>query len=373
MANRQGPIMRLTSATTSFSLLALAAALGLAAPAQAGCTPSVNSDATNNTCIGTDALLNNVTSGASVGRYNTAIGRSALRANTTGDDNTANGEAALFANTAGSSNTASGRNALSSNTSGNENTANGASALSYNTTGSQNTASGVDALMSNTTGFSNTASGLMALHTNTTGSANIALGYFAGSNLTTGHENIAIGNSGVAAESFTIRIGSLQMRAFMAGIRGVNVTGGQTVLVNAEGQLGVASSSRRYKQDIQPMGDASDALLRLQPVTFHYRQADENGERPLQYGLIAEDVAEVMPALAIYNDAGAPESVAYQMLPSLLLNEYQKQNRKLKATEAELAATKAKFEAMEAEMAALKLAVSRLAATPSSVQLASGN
>jgi hypothetical protein len=234
---------------------------------------------------------------------------------------------------------------------------------------------GYEAAKAQTTGSSNTAVGYQAGLAWTTGKNNIAIGAGAGKNQTTGSDNIIIGAAGASGDKAIIRIGTkgTQTKAFMAGIRDVNVTGGQTVLVNKDGQLGVASSSRRYKQDIQPMGDASDALLRLQPVTFHYRQADENGERPLQYGLIAEDVAEVMPALAIYNDAGAPESVAYQMLPSLLLNEYQKQNRKLKATEAELAATKAKFEAMEAEMAALKLAVSRLAATPSSVQLASGN
>jgi hypothetical protein len=319
--------MRLAFTTSSLVALALAATLGVAGPAQAGCTLSVNSDANSNTCIGEGALGRNVTTGDNQGNYNAAIGRGALANNTNGSNNTASGAFSLY----------------------------------KNSTGSQNTAYGEQALLANTTGLGNTGSGFQVLQNNTTGSYNTALGYQAGIGLTTGSYNIVIGSQGVKGDSATIRIGTkgVQTRAFMAGIRGVNVKGGQTVLVNKDGQLGVASSSRRYKQDIQPMGDASDKLMQLQPVTFHYKQADENGERPLQYGLIAEDVAAVMPALAIYNDQGAPESVAYQMLPTLLLNEYQKQARELAD--------------VKAELATLRLAVSRLTAAPSATQLASGN
>jgi hypothetical protein len=132
----------------------------------------------------------------------------------------------------------------------------------------------------------------------------------------------------------------------------------------------VISSSRRYKDDIQPMGEASSPLMQLRPVTFRYKEADADGSKPLQYGLIAEEVEQAMPGLVIYNKDGTPESVAYQVLPSLLLNEYQKQNRELAAAKAELAETRTKFEAMQAEMAALKLVVSRLAAAPSAIKLA---
>jgi len=121
------------------------------------------------------------------------------------------------------------------------------------------------------------------------------------------------------------------------------------------------------------MGDASNRLLELRPVTFRYKQAEEDGSHPLQYGLIAEDVAAVMPELAVYKEDGTPESVAYQVLPSLLLNEYQKQARELAAEKAGRLSAEARLETLEAEMAALKLAVSRLAAAPSATQLASGN
>ena len=121
-----------------------------------------------------------------------------------------------------------------------------------------------------------------------------------------------------------------QKKTFIAGIRGTTVSGA-TVVASASGQLGVQSSSRRYKQDIVDMGVASDALLKLRPVTFRYKQADEAGEHPLQYGLIAEEVAEVMPELVVRDEQGQPETVAYQTLSSLLLNEYQKQQRDMRA------------------------------------------
>ena len=113
------------------------------------------------------------------------------------------------------------------------------------------------------------------------------------------------------------------------------------------------------------MGDASNRLLELRPMTFRYKQAEEDGSRPLQYGLIAEDVAEVMPELAIYNEDGTPESVAYQVLPSLLLNEYQKQAKELRETRAKLLSVESeyrtKLEQLEDELASLKFALSRLA------------
>jgi len=364
------------------ALLALAATGLSTTAAEAGpCRLGTGSTAVNNTCIGTGALGSNTT-----GESNTASGFNALRSNTTGGINTASGAYAMYSNTTGYYNTASGLNALYSNTNGYYNTASGVSALYSNTTGSENTAAGISALTFNTTGNHNTASGANALQNNTTGSNNIALGYLAGLNLTTGSNNIIIGNTGVAADLNTLRIGvqGTQTRTFISGIRGTRVTGGQTVMVNANGQLGVTSSSQRYKENIQPMGDASNPLMQLRPVTFHYKQAEEDGSKPIQYGLIAEEVEQAMPDLVIYNKDGTPESVAYHLLPSLLLNEYQKQGHKLAAadarlaaaetelaeTKSELAETKTRLEAMDAEMAALKLSVSRLAAASSAVTLA---
>src|ERR1700730_9907429 len=140
--------------------------------------------------------------------------------------------------------TANGLQALFSNTTGNANIANGDFTLFNDTSGANNTANGFATLFSNTGGSNNTADGLRALFNNTTGSNNIALGYLAGSNLTTGNNNIDIGNSGIAAEANTIRIGTVgrQNATFIAGISGTAVAG-SSVVVNGNGQLGTTGSS----------------------------------------------------------------------------------------------------------------------------------
>ena len=293
-----------------------------------------------NTASGAGTLYSNTT-----GSDNTASGHSALKANTTGRANTASGVQALPANTTGSSNTASGNGALYSNTTGSYNTASGSNALQTNTTGSGNTASGTDALYSNTTGGNNTASGDRSLRANTTGSNNIALGSNSGSVPRTGASNIHIGSAGVLGDTKVIRLGTqgTQLKAFIAGIRGVNVTGGAAVLVSSTGQLGVQSSSHKYKKDIHPMGDASAALMKLKPVTFRYKYEPEGDQNPPQYGLIAEDVDEVMPELVVRDEDGRPATVAYHVLPSLLLNEYQKQQNLLVETRHQMAGVESRY------------------------------
>ncbi|MEY3080240.1 MAG: hypothetical protein RJA94_225 [Pseudomonadota bacterium] len=355
------------------SLVALAAAAGLPTIAEARpCVLGVGSSGgSSNTCIGAGALSRN-----SAGNFNTAIGAAALSSNTNGFRNTAIGTQALQFNTIGDENTASGLDALYSNTTGDFNTASGTGALYANTTGGNNTASGSSALKRNITGSNNTAIGYFAGQY-ARGSNNIFLGAFAGNNFVeNSSNNIVIGSTGNGGESNTIYIGQpgTHTKTTIAGIRGVNRISAQTVVVDVFGQLGVISSSRRYKDDIQPMGEASSPLMQLRPVTFRYKEADADGSKPLQYGLIAEEVEQAMPGLVIYNKDGTPESVAYQVLPSLLLNEYQKQNRELAAAKAELTSTKAELaetqDRFEAELAALKLAVSRLAAAPSAIKLA---
>src|SRR4029077_11830452 len=150
------------------------------------------------------------------------------------------------------------------NTIGRNNTADGLQALNNNTIGINNAGGGVNAPFSNTTGNNNTANGRAALLRNTTGSSNIALGINAGGNLTIGNSNIDIGNAGVVAEANTIRVGTqgTQRRAFIAGISATAVTG-SPVVVNASGQLGVAASSERFKDDIKRMDEASEAILAL--------------------------------------------------------------------------------------------------------------
>ncbi len=230
----------------------------------------------------------------------------------------------------GSGNTAMGSGALLRLSSGSENTASGDEALYSNTAGSYNTASGVQVLFYNTTGTDNTASGFRALERNTTGNNNIGIGYQSGM-FATGSNNIEIGNNGLGADNNVIRIGTQGKQKFtaIAGIGGVNVTGGAPVYVNTKGQLGVVLSSIRYKENVHSMGTASERLLKLRPVTFQYKQAEDNGTKPEQYGLIAEEVAKVMPELVVYNEKGQPETVAYQTLTPLLLNELQREHAQI--------------------------------------------
>jgi len=292
------------------------------------------------------------------GVQNTASGVLALHFNTSGFNNTASGGSALFRNTTGNYNTASGLSALFSNTTGGYNTASGAFALFSNTTGIQNTASGVSALFSNTTGSNNTASGVSALESNTTGGSNIALGTRAGSSLTTGSSNIDIGNTGIAGESSTIRIGTAgtHAAAFIAGIRGVTTANANAVavVIDSAGQLGTASSSRRVKDDIADMGEASRTLMKMRPVTFHYKSDKNPNGRTLQYGLVAEEVAQVAPGLVARSADGRIETVYYQFLAPMLLNEYQKQQRTIAAQAAKLIEQRAELKEQTTRIAQLE-------------------
>ena len=221
----------------------------------------------------------------------------------TGSFNTANGVQALYSISTGGSNTASGFAALFGNTTGSFNAANGANALQNNTTGGGNVANGGFALFSNTSGINNVAEGFDALFNNTTGNSNIAIGPGAGGSLTTGSNNIDIGNQGVAAETNTIRIGTqgTQTATFIAGISGTPLGAGVAVRVNANGQLGSVASSARFKQDIQPMDKASEAILALKPVMFRYKkELDPDGIS--QFGLVAEEVEKVNPDLVVRDE-----------------------------------------------------------------------
>ena len=296
-----------------------------------------------NTAEGDDALF----SLAANGQANTAVGFHALFSNTTGDDNTAVGFVALMFNTTGTKNTALGYHSLFSNQTGRANTATGFEALNDNTSGIQNTATGVGALERNETGGQNTATGYNALSGNTTGSDNIALGFAAGSRLNTGSQNIDIGSAGVAGESGTIRIGDLsQQRTFIAGIRGVAVNG-SPVVIDGAGQLGVAASSQRFKDDIRPMEKASEAILALKPVTFHYKK-NIDPDRTAQFGLVAEDVEKIDPDLVVHNQAGKPYSVRYDQVNAMLLNEFLKAHKRLEEQDATIARQQKQIDALAA-------------------------
>jgi hypothetical protein len=277
-----------------------------------------------NTATGVEALLFNTT-----GEENTATGFGALALNTTGNLNTAAGAGSLGSNTTGSDNTATGLAALALNTTGLDNTAMGFQTLFFNTSGNSNTATGAFALSSNATGGENTADGLNALRNNTTGRNNIALGFEAGANLNTGDNNIDIGNQGVRDESNTIRIGTVgtQTKTFIAGIRDAVIEGVE-VRVNQKGRLGTVPSSKRFKELIKPMNKASEVLLALRPVTFHYK-AEIDLEGIPQFGLVAEDVERVNPDLVVHDRHGKPYTVRYDAVNAMLLNEFLKEHRKV--------------------------------------------
>ncbi len=268
---------------------------------------------------------------ANAGVRNTAIGFQALQANVGGLDNTAVGSQALRSlNPAATTgyNTAVGASAMFSATTGVWNTAIGGGALQGVQGGTANTAVGRLALQNVDSASNNTALGNNAGF-NTTGGSNIAIGADAGSQVTTGFSNIHIGHLGNAADSGTIRIGTpgVQASAFLAGVRSVTVPTGIPVIIGTDGQLGTTTSSRRFKQDIADMGDFSARLATLRPVTFRYTQPAADGSQPLDFGLVAEEVAEVFPELAVRSADGQIETVAYHKLPALLLNEWQKQQR----------------------------------------------
>jgi hypothetical protein len=284
-----------------------------------------------NMANGAAALQNNTT-----GSDNTAAGTQALNKNITGSNNTADGFEALFSNTTGFENAATGWRALFENTTGFHNTADGFEALFSNTIGNHNTADGDIALLHNTTGNFNTAAGAHTLVNNTTGSFNIAVGINAGNNLTTGNNNIDIGSGGVAGESATTRIGTpgTQARTFIAGVSGVAVAG-STVVANANGQLGIAASSARFKDEIKPMDKASEAILSLQPVTFYYKK-EIDPTRTSQFGLVAEDVEKVNPALVMRDEQGKPYGVRYDKVNAMLLNEFLKEHRRVEKQSREI-------------------------------------
>lgn len=330
----------------SVSLAALCLILGTA-PGWAGGNPATNDNSNgtstgggtgaltsntgvDNTAYGRDALLSNVTP-----FDNTAFGYKALRANNSGDNNTAVGSQALLSNTSGHRNVAVGDYALGLNISASNNTAIGTYALENNQTGGDNNALGNLALLANTQGSGNTALGKGALGAIKTSSNNIAVGNSAGASLTSGDNNIYFGsNPLVSSESNTMRLGQFntQTRTFIAGVAGATVTGPTVHIDVATGQLGIVTSSARYKRDIASMGAQSRGLFSLRPVTFRYKQ---DPKRIRQYGLIAEEVAKVYPEIVTRRADGVIESVEYDELIPMLLNELQRQQRELRELKAQ--------------------------------------
>jgi hypothetical protein len=215
---------------------------------------------------------------------------------------------------------------------------------------------GLAALSNNTTGDDNTAIGLKALLGNTTGSSNIALGNSAGQNLTTGNNNIYIANGGVTLQPGTIGIGTTgtHTRTLIAGISGATVPTGVTVIVDDTGHLGTMTSSARFKDAIEPMDKASEAILSLELVTFRYKHELDPNSIP-QFGLVAEEVEKVNPDLVARDADGKPYTVRYEAVNAMLLNEFLKEHRKVEALQATVAVQQKDFESQIAALtAALK-------------------
>jgi trimeric autotransporter adhesin len=322
-----------------------------------------------NTAEGLTALAN-----LTDGTQNTAVGFRSLFSNTVGSDNTATGSAALSGNTSGARNTATGRVALENNTTGSDNTAAGAAALFSNTTGAKNTANGFQALYHNKTGSGNMADGFQALQLNTTGERNTAIGFSSLENNTTGSFNVALGagaGSGVITANDVISIGrgvagvNVSGTCFIGNIRGVTTQNADAlpVVIDGAGQLGTVASSERFKKDIAIMGEASEGILSLRPVTFHYR-TDTKGTP--QFGLIAEEVAKVNPALVVSDKEGKPYTVRYDAVNAMLLNEFLKEHRRVQELETTVAQQRKDSEAsavrQQKQIEALTAAVQRVSA-----------
>jgi hypothetical protein len=231
-------------------------------------------------------------------------------------------------------NTADGYSALYFNTEGDANTAVGRAAFYHNTTGQANTAIGDAAAFPNDTGNFNTAIGQGALFGNTSGNNNIALGFIAGGNITTASNVICIG-SGALNVSNSCFIGNIY-----SNVQPVVGTDPDIVTINSNSRLGRGNvSSRRYKHDIKPMDNASEALFKLKPASFRYNK-EYDTTQTIAFGLIAEEVAEVYPDLVGRNPQGQPESVRYEQINAVLLNEFLKEHRKVEAQQATIAELK---------------------------------
>jgi hypothetical protein len=291
------------------------------------------------------------------GNLNTAIGAGALLL-THADENTATGAAALLNSSGGFGNTANGALALFSDTDGDFNTATGDSALFHNTTGGSNTASGFDALAFNSTGGNNTAIGVDALVSNINGGNNTAIGSEA-LNHSTGFNNVAVGagaGSGVTNANNVICVGAFlsglneDNSCFISNIFGTPVGGDAVpVSIDSTGKLGTFTSSRRFKREIKPMDKVSEAILSLKPVTFHYKSDKTNTS---QFGLIAEEVAQMNPELVIRDKEGKPYTVRYDAVNAMLLNEFLKEHDRVQEQQS-------KIEKHEATIAELKSTVAQ--------------
>jgi uncharacterized coiled-coil protein SlyX len=217
-----------------------------------------------------------------------------------------------------------------------------------------NTAIGGGALGWNATGESNVALGHAAGGSQTDGSNNVYIGPNAGSNQTDGNRNVYIGYGmpGIDGENDSCYIGS---------IFGQTSSGGTPVYVNLMGKLGTTTSSRRFKEDIKPMNSASETLFALKPVTFRYKKEIDPKGLP-QFGLVAEEVDKVDPDLVVRDKEGKVNTVRYDQINAMLLNEFLKEHKKVETQQTTIEQLKCKAVKQETTIAELKEGVGVLTA-----------
>jgi hypothetical protein len=327
-----------TSSATSKVLMQLASAEPLLTVDSTNLSTFLGANAGNTTVTGYADVGVGYTAlqGLTLGHGNTGVGQGAGKGLTSGNNNSAFGAVALYRGTTGSGNSALGAYALENNQSGHDNVAVGYNGLDQNDAGFDNTAVGSQALYQCQNGSSNVAIGYAAGAALTNGSNNIVIGANAGTSLVDGSNNIYIGNAGVASETETTRIGDGNTVAcHIGGISGVTSASGVPVLINTNNKLGTTTSSRRFKHDIRDMGESSGLVMSLRPVTFKYN-AELDPEQIQQYGLVAEEVANVSKDLVQFNADGKPNAVRYQLINAMLLNEVQKQRKKLDVQQQQL-------------------------------------
>lgn len=272
-------------------------------------------DGSNNTCIGIATGQGSVS-----GNHNVAVGAYALNLNT-GDTNTVVGSAAGASAGSASQNTLVGFQTGNAISGGGGNTGIGFAPLNHVTSGAFNTGCGWETLFSLVSGSYNTA-----------------LGYNAGSQLNAAESsNIYISHVGVTGENNAMRLGTTGSgnhqvnKAYIAATFGTTVGGsGVPVVIDNAEQIGTVVSSIKYKENVHDMGEMSSDILKLRPIIFNYIS---DQRKSTQYGLIAEEVDQVMPHLVARNKEGEVYSVKYLDLPVLLLNEMKRINKRLQDLE----------------------------------------
>jgi methyl-accepting chemotaxis protein len=235
------------------------------------------------------------------------------------------------------------------------NVAVGGFSLRATTAGTRNTAVGAGAMESGDAGNDNTAVGELAGN-NISGNSNTCLGSSAGANQTNGEGGIYIGAqvpAGTPGEFEFIRIGNdtaftFPYDTFIAGIYGRSAGPSPlTVMCGSDGKLSANASSRRFKHDIKPIDNASDAILALKPVSFRYN--NDSTDTPW-FGLIAEDVAQVNENLIVRDKEGKPFGVRYDQVNAMLLNEFIKEHKKVEEQQASISQLKSEMQTMVAQL-----------------------